>query len=139
MRMRILWLLMKMKMKNKKEMMMMKMKTMRHLKQWKKERKRKVALHQHHELLQRDKEHEISVEDYLSVIDVENGSSSYRRSKRDDPEDDEDDDNKIDYNLLSIMVWLLLFMISILSNIQYKRNGIVLSQMIKRILLLSIQ
>ena len=61
-------------------------------------RKKREALQQQRELLQRDKEHEISVEDYLSVINVENGSSSYRRSKRDDPEDDEDDDNKIDYN-----------------------------------------
>ena len=61
-------------------------------------RKKREALQQQRELLQRDKDHEISVEDYISVINVENGSSSYRRSKRDDPEDDEDDDNKIDYN-----------------------------------------
>ena len=62
-----------------------------------KERKKREALQQQCELLQRDKEHEISVEDYLSVINVENFSSTYRRSKRDDPEED-DDDNKIDYN-----------------------------------------
>ena len=54
-------------------------------------RKKREALQQQRELLQRDKDHEISVEYYLSVINVENGSSSYRRSKR-------DDDNKIDYN-----------------------------------------
>ena len=61
-------------------------------------RKKREALQQQRELLQRDKEHEISVEDYLSVINVENFSSTYRRSKIDDPADDEDDDNKIDYN-----------------------------------------
>ena len=60
-------------------------------------RKKREALQQHRELLQRDKEHEISVEDYLSVINVENGSSSYRRSNKDDPEDDEDAD-EINYN-----------------------------------------
>ena len=70
---------------------------MRHLKQQRKERKKREALQQQCELLQRDKEHEISVEDFLSVINGENGSSSYRRSKIDDPEED-DDDNKIDYN-----------------------------------------
>ena len=59
------------------------------------ERKKREALQQHRELLQRDKDHEISVEDYLSVINVENCSSSYRRSNKDDPADD---DNKIDYN-----------------------------------------
>lgn len=58
-------------------------------------RKKREALQQHRELLQRDKDHEISVEDYLSVINVENCSSSYRRSNKDDPADD---DNKIDYN-----------------------------------------
>ena len=58
-------------------------------------RKKREALQQQRELLQRDKDHEISVEDYLSVINVENGSSSYRRSKIDDPAAD---DNKIDYN-----------------------------------------
>ena len=61
-------------------------------------RKKREALQQQRELLQRDKDHEISVEDYLRLVNVENGSSSYRRSKIDDPEDDEDDDNKIDYN-----------------------------------------
>ena len=61
-------------------------------------RKKREALQLHCELLPRDKDHEISVEDYLRVINVENGSSSYRKSKRDDPADDEDDDNKIDYN-----------------------------------------
>ena len=58
-------------------------------------RKKRESLQQHRELLQRDKDHEISVEDYLRVINVENGSSSYRRSNKDDPADD---DNKIDYN-----------------------------------------
>ena len=61
-------------------------------------RKKREALQQQRELLQRDKDHEISVEDYLRLINGENGSSSYRRSKIDDPADDEDDDNKIDYN-----------------------------------------
>ena len=55
-------------------------------------RKKKEALQQQRELLQRDKDHEISVEDYLRLINGENGSSSYKRSKRDD------DDDKIDYN-----------------------------------------
>ena len=59
------------------------------------ERKKREALQKQRDLLQRDKEHEISVEDYLSVINVENCSSSYRRSNKDDPADD---DNKIDYN-----------------------------------------
>ena len=73
------------------------MKTMRHLKLYRKERKRegrkkREALQQQRELLQRDKDHEISVEDYLRLINGENGSSSYKRSKRDD------DDDKIDYN-----------------------------------------
>ena len=74
------------------------MKTMRHLKQQRKERKKeesrkkREALQQQRELLQRDKDHEISVEDYLRLINGENGSSSYKRSKRDD------DDDKIDYN-----------------------------------------
>ena len=77
------------------------MKTVRHLKQRRKERKKeesrkkKEALQQQRELLQRDKDHEISVEDYLRLINGENGSSSYRRSNKDDPADD---DNKIDYN-----------------------------------------
>ena len=61
-------------------------------------RKKREALQQHRELLQRDKDHEISVEDYLRLINGENGSSSYRRSNKDDPEDDEDADDKIDYN-----------------------------------------
>ena len=74
------------------------MKTVRHLKQQRKERKKesrkkKEALQQQRELLQRDKDHEISVEDYLRLINGENGFSSYKRSKRDD-----DDDDKIDYN-----------------------------------------
>ena len=78
------------------------MKTVRHLKQRRKERKKeesrkkKEALQQQRELLQRDKDHEISVEDYLRLINGENGSSSYRKSNKDDAE--EDDDNKIDYN-----------------------------------------
>ena len=76
------------------------MKTVRHLKQRRKERKKeesrkkKEALQQQRELLQRDKDHEISVEDYLRLINGENGSSSYRRYIR----DDEDDDDIIDYN-----------------------------------------
>ena len=62
--------------------MMMKMMTMRHLKQQRKEsRKKKEALQQQRELLQRDKEHEISVEDYLRLINGENGSSSYKDPK----------------------------------------------------------
>ena len=75
------------------------MKTVRHLKQRRKERKKeesrkkKEALQQQRELLQRDKDHEISVEDYLRLINGENGSSSYRRYIRDDEDDDE-----IDYN-----------------------------------------
>ena len=75
---------------------------MRPLKQQRKERKKesrkkKEALQQQRELLQRDKDHEISVEDYLRLVNVENGSSSYRRSNKDDPEDDEDAD-EINYN-----------------------------------------
>ena len=61
---------------------------MRHLKQRRKEsrkkeerRKKKEALQQQRELLQRDKEHEISVEDYLRLINGENGSSSYKDPK----------------------------------------------------------
>ena len=62
-------------------MMMKMMKTMRHLKQCKKERKKREALQQQRELLQRDKDHEISVEDYLRLINGENGSSSYKDPK----------------------------------------------------------
>ena len=63
------------------------MKTVRHLKQRRKERKKeesrkkKEALQQQRELLQRDKDHEISVEDYLRLINGENGSSSYKDPK----------------------------------------------------------
>ena len=63
------------------------MMTMRHLKQQRKERKKeesrkkKEALQQQRELLQRDKDHEISVEDYLRLINGENGSSSYKDPK----------------------------------------------------------
>ena len=46
-----------------------------------KERKKKEALQQQRELLQRDKDHEISVEDYLRLINGENGSSSYKDPK----------------------------------------------------------
>ena len=44
-------------------------------------RKKKEALQQQRELLQRDKDHEISVEDYLRLINGENGSSSYKDPK----------------------------------------------------------
>ena len=62
------------------------MKTMRPLKQQRKERKKesrkkKEALQQQRELLQRDKDHEISVEDYLRLINGENDSSLYKDSK----------------------------------------------------------
>ena len=79
-----------------------------------KERKKKEALQQQRELLQRDKDHEISVEDYLRLINGENGSSSYKRSKRDD------DDDKIDYN--PPLYYGLIASLYVLYTLRYPRQ-----------------